>query len=61
MGDKLCLVTIATEASVTIVIPAIATGLPERDLTTPYVPQMASGDPHDTDVSFSKTDWSGAQ
>jgi hypothetical protein len=44
MADKLCLVTIATEASVMLAIPVIATGLPERDLTTPYVLQMASGE-----------------
>jgi hypothetical protein len=44
IGDKSCLIHTDTEASVTIAIPDITTGLPERDLTTSYVLQMASGE-----------------
>jgi hypothetical protein len=42
-GDKSCLATIDTRASVTIVRQDITAGLPEREQTWPYVLQMESG------------------
>jgi predicted aspartyl protease len=43
IGDKSCLMTIDTGASVTIVRLDITAGLPVRELTRPYVLQMLSG------------------
>jgi hypothetical protein len=42
-GNKSCLMTIDTRASVTITRPNITAGLPERELTGPYILQMTSG------------------
>jgi hypothetical protein len=44
IGDKSWLVTIETGAPVTVASPDITAGLPERDLTTPEVLQMESGE-----------------
>jgi hypothetical protein len=41
-GNKSCLMTIDTRASVTIARPDINAGLPERELTGPYILQMTS-------------------
>jgi hypothetical protein len=45
IGEILCLVSIDTEASVTIVRLNITAGLPKRDPIAPYILQMASGKP----------------
>jgi hypothetical protein len=42
-GDKPWLVTTNTGASVVIARPDITVGLPKREMTQPYVLQMASG------------------
>jgi hypothetical protein len=43
IGDKSCIMTIDAEASLMIVRPDITTGFPERELTRPYLLQVASG------------------
>jgi hypothetical protein len=43
-GNKPCLVTIDTRASVTTARPNIAAGLPKRKLSIPYILTMASGE-----------------
>jgi predicted aspartyl protease len=42
--EKPCRVTIDTGASVTVARPDIVAGLPERELSRPYVLQTASGE-----------------
>jgi hypothetical protein len=42
--EKPCRVTIDTVASATVVRPYIVAGLPERELSQPYVLQTASGE-----------------
>jgi predicted aspartyl protease len=42
--EKPCRVTIDTGASATVARPVIVAGLPERELSQPYMLQTASGD-----------------
>jgi hypothetical protein len=55
IGDKSCLVTIDTGASVTVARLDITTGMPERDLTMLWVLQVALGDPSHPEGSCNKT------
>jgi hypothetical protein len=43
IANKSCIVTTATEVSVTIARPDITTELHKRDLTMPYVQHIQSG------------------
>lgn len=44
IGNKSCLVTVNTRASMSIARPNITIGLPDRQQTWPYVLQMTSGE-----------------